>query len=170
MNTKLSFLSFLVLLSATNFAQINFEHDSWDKIKAKAKAEHKLIFMDAYTSWCGPCKWMSSVVFTNDTVGKFYNSTFINAKFDMEKGEGVEIAKLYGVKVYPTLLYINGDGEIMHRAVGGRPATQFIALGKDAQNPEKCFATLNKKYLSGNYDYKFITSYLSMLDDIYFAP
>jgi thiol:disulfide interchange protein len=68
------------------FAQIKFESGTWSQIKAKAKAENKLIFLDAYTTWCGPCKWMARNVFTNDTVAQFYNATFVNAKIDMEAG------------------------------------------------------------------------------------
>jgi uncharacterized protein YyaL (SSP411 family) len=59
----------------------------------KAKKENKLIFVDAYASWCGPCKLMVKNIFPLKTVGDYYNSHFINAKIDMEKGEGIELAK-----------------------------------------------------------------------------
>src|ERR1035437_544252 len=97
------FLFFGLLISPTFkssvFAQIKFEQGTWDEIKAKAKAENKFIFMDAFTSWCGPCKWMAKNVFTNDTAAKYYNATYINAAFDMEKGEGLKIAEQYDVHV-----------------------------------------------------------------------
>ena len=142
------------------FAQIKFEQGSWAEIKAKAKTENKLIFVDANTSWCGPCKWMAKNIFTNDTVAQFYNTTFVNAKIDMEVGEGLEIAKLYNVRVYPSLLFINANGELVHRAAGSRPAKNFIELGRDALNPEKQFATIEKKYKNGQRDTKFMTIYL----------
>ena len=47
-----------------------------------------MIFLDAYASWCGPCKMLQKNVFTKKAVGDFYNSKFINVKMDMEKGEG----------------------------------------------------------------------------------
>ncbi len=166
---KLSFIS-LILISAVSIdkiaAQINFNHETFKEIKAKAKKENKLIFMDAYTSWCGPCKWMAKNVFTNDTVAKYYNDAFINAKIDMEAGEGIDIAKLYNVRVYPSLLFIDGDGNLIHRAAGSRPAADFIQLGKDAQNPEKQFSGLETKYKSGVRDVQFMMTYLDALQSV----
>ena len=148
------------------FAQIKFESGTWSQIKAKAKAENKLIFLDAYTTWCGPCKWMARNVFTNDTVAQFYNATFVNAKIDMEAGEGIDIAKEYNVRVYPSLLYIDGNGDLVHRAAGSIPAKDFIQLGKDAWIPEKQFGILTKKYNNGERSSNFITTYLDALNNV----
>jgi uncharacterized protein YyaL (SSP411 family) len=63
---------------------MEFEKGSFSEIKEKAKKENKLIFMDCYTSWCGPCKMMARETFTNDTVAKYFNEHFINCSFDME--------------------------------------------------------------------------------------
>lgn len=161
--------AFLISSSCWNnaIAQINFEHGTWAEIKAKAKAENKIIFMDAYTSWCGPCKWMANTVFTNDTVAKYFNASFICTKFDMEKGEGKELAKKFNVHYYPSLLFIDANGEIVHRAVGSRSTAEFVQLGKDAQMPEKQFVTFEKKYKGGQRDVKFIKSYLDVLSSVY---
>lgn len=159
-------LLFLFCLSSLS-AQIKFEHGTWTEIKAKAKAEHKLIFIDAYTTWCGPCKWMAANVFTNDTVANYYNATFVNAKIDMEAGEGKELAKLYNIHVYPSLLYIDENGDVLHRAAGSKPSAAFIQLGKDALAPEKQFASLEKKYKNGALDLPFMMLYLSALDAVY---
>ena len=102
---SLAFLSLSIIAVSQN-KDINFEHGTFAEIKAKAKKENKLIFVDAYTTWCGPCKQMAKTVFTNDAVADFYNFSFINAKIDMEKGEGIEIAKQYEVKCYPNLLFM----------------------------------------------------------------
>src|SRR5688500_13575445 len=76
---------------------IQFDQGSWADIKAKAKAEKKPIFVDAYTTWCGPCKKMAKEVFTQEAIGSYFNSTFINYQMDMEKGEGIEFAKQWEV-------------------------------------------------------------------------
>lgn len=160
---------FLFLFKNSASAQINFEHGSWTEIKAKAKAEHKIIFLDAYTTWCGPCKWMAKTVFTNDTAAKYYNATFVNAKIDMEKGEGIEIAQFFKINVYPTLLYIDENGNMLHRAAGARNNADFVQLGIDAQNPEKQFVSLENKYKGGARDLKFMTTYLTALDEVYLS-
>lgn len=82
---------------------------------------------------------MAKNVFTNDAVADFYNFSFINAKIDMEQGEGIEIAKQYEVKCYPNLLFIDGDGNLVHRIAGSMSAKEFINLGKETQYPEMFF-------------------------------
>ena len=50
---------------------INFFEGSFQEVKAEAKKQNKIIFIDCYTSWCGPCKWMAKNVFTDKKVGDF---------------------------------------------------------------------------------------------------
>ena len=91
MKSLISIIAFL-MLSFTAFCQggVNFEHITFDEALAKAKAENKLVFMDCYTSWCGPCKYMSETIFPQEKAGEFFNPKFVCVKFDMEKGEGPE--------------------------------------------------------------------------------
>ncbi|MDX1410168.1 MAG: thioredoxin domain-containing protein, partial [Saprospiraceae bacterium] len=57
---------FAVLMACGTAAQgIDFRHEGWEEIKADAARQDKIIFVDAYTTWCGPCKWMSAEVFTD---------------------------------------------------------------------------------------------------------
>lgn len=161
---KSFFLSLcLVSVSLLNAQEISFNHGTWAEIKAKAKAENKLIFVDAYTTWCGPCKAMAKNTFTKTTIASYYNSNFINAKIDMEKGEGIELAKQYNVNCYPNLLYIDGDGNIVHRGAGYLDTTDFLALAKTAQSSDKNFAYLKKQYESGKAGKSFIADYLRTL-------
>jgi len=87
-------------------AYINFEKqsDGWEKIKQKAIKEGKLVFLDCYAVWCGPCKKMDRTVFHEPGVVDFFDTHFINTKFDMEKGEGVDLKNKFNVQAYPTYL------------------------------------------------------------------
>ena len=98
----------------------------------KAKKENKMIFMDCYTSWCGPCKMLAKEVFTDPDAAKFFNEKFVNVKFDMEKGEGKMLKDKYGVKAYPTLYFINVAGEVEHCVVGGPDLAGLLKAGQDA--------------------------------------
>ncbi len=163
---KALLFTLLLTLPIQSLAQgIKFEETNWEQIIGKAKAENKLVFLDAYASWCGPCKWMAREVFTQEEVGKFYNENFVCAKIDMEKGEGVELAKKYGVNAYPTFLYIQPSGEIVYKALGGREAKEFIQVGKNALNPEMRLSKLNERFANGERSSKFMTTYLNALDD-----
>ncbi len=169
---KLLFILFFILVSIPVFSQhraIQFTETSWAEIKAKALKEHKPIFMDAYASWCGPCKWLAANVFTNDTVADYFNSTFVNAHFDMEKGEGLELQKLYNVYVYPTLLFMDANGDLIHRGVGSMPVAEFVSLGKRAVDPGNNLASYNKRFAAGSRDADFMYSYLDLnrYDDVF---
>ena len=156
---SIAFLSCsIAVISQTK--NINFEQSTFAEIKAKAQKEHKLIFIDAFTTWCGPCKQMSKNVFTNDAVADFYNFSFINAKIDMEKGEGIELAKLYDVKCYPNLLFIDGDGNLVHRVAGSMSTKEFINLGKETQYPEKCFSYYVKNFEANKTNADFLAKYI----------
>jgi len=73
---KISF--FLILLvSQLSFSQqsIKFEDSDFASILAKAKAEKKIVFLDAYAAWCGPCKLMERNVFTDKNVADIITKT-----------------------------------------------------------------------------------------------
>ena len=158
-----SILIFTLFVGNTIAQGIQFESSDFQAALTKAKAEDKLVFMDAYTTWCGPCKWMSKNVFTDQSVGSYFNDRFVNVKMDMEKGEGIELAKRYEVAAYPTLLFINGDGELMHMSAGSRPAEDFLDLGQAANDPNRQFTTMKKRFDSGERSSEFLMQYTDVL-------
>ena len=125
------------------------ENKDWKTIVALAKKENKIIFLDAYATWCGPCKYLQNSVFTDTSVGDYFNTSFINVKIDMEKGEGPALAEKFGVTAYPTLFFINGDGELVHKNVGALDPSALIGLGKDAFDPQKQYYPLKEKARAG---------------------
>lgn len=152
-----------ISISAQNNA-IKFEEGTWAEIVAKAQKENKPIFLDAYAVWCGPCKWMAANVFTNKEVAELFNTKFINAKIDMEKGEGVKLAQRFQVQAYPTLLIINSGGEVLHRACGALQTEEFIKWAIESFDVENRFSTLQAKYENGERSSEFILKYIEMLD------
>ncbi|MFZ4563213.1 MAG: thioredoxin family protein [Bacteroidales bacterium] len=172
MKKNLGILSLLILFTSVDgFNQtrsIQFIDKPWAEILTIAKHEKKLIFLDAFTSWCGPCKWMAAKIFTNDTIADYYNSTFICAHFDMEKGEGPNLAKLYNVRAYPTLLFVSANGDMIHQRVGAPQKVQdYIQMGMVAMIPGDGFASCEKEYLDGNRAPAFILKYLDRLQGAY---
>ena len=147
-------ISILILGLGLQLAQaqgIDFFHGSFEEAKTEAKAQGKLIFMDAYAVWCGPCKMMTNKVFPQEKVGDFFNKNFINMKVDMEKGEGVDLRRQYGVSAYPTLLLIDGNGEVVQQIRGARDADGFIDWAKKAALPNPGLTQkLQEKYDDGD--------------------
>ena len=157
-------LLFLVIFSASLYAQdtgIKFSKDSLlSDALAQSKKEGKLIFIDCYTTWCGPCKRLAKEIFPQKEVGDFYNSHFINLSFDMEKGEGLKIQKKYAVKAFPTLLFLNAEGETVHVGLGAMPANAFIELGKTALDDTRNVLSISTKMKAGDKSIQTLMLYL----------
>jgi thiol:disulfide interchange protein len=89
-------------------AQINL-----NDILAKAKAEKKLVFVDTYATWCGPCKLMDRNVFTHSPTADFFNKNFISYKVNIEKDNGPTLQVLYEVSALPGLLFLDANGNLL---------------------------------------------------------
>ncbi|TXF89580.1 thioredoxin [Neolewinella aurantiaca] len=161
---KLSLLAFLFTLSLSSFAQgIEFFHGTWEEALVKAETEGKLIFVDAYTTWCGPCKRMSANVFPVAEVGDVFNANFINVKLDMEKAESVSFRKVHPVRAYPTLFWINGKDEAVHTSVGGKQVNTLIAAAKEAISKQDDIEALAAEWEAGDRSSKLAFTYIRAL-------
>jgi len=139
---------------------VEFIDGEWGEILALAELEGKTIFLDAYTDWCRPCKVMDKDVFSRPDIGDFYNDHFLNVKMNMEAGEGVALAKKYQIIAYPTLLFLNYDGSVVHRFAGYKGIMGMFDLAKKALGNENNIASLKEKYELGERDPKFLLTYL----------
>lgn len=161
---KLFFIILLLGSTISLSAQMTFETGSWAEVQAKAKKENKMIFIDVYTSWCGPCKVMAKDIFTLPQVGDFYNKNFINYKIDAEKGEGIAIAKKYQANSYPTYLFVDGDGKLFYRSGGSKPFSYFLKDGEVALaqfSDKKTIEEWDTDYTKKKNNLKFLKSYMA---------
>ena len=162
---KIKFGIFCFLISSIAYAQgIEFSHLNWDEALAKAKAENKLIFVDAYAKWCGPCKAMAANVFTQKPAGDFFNANFINIKMDMEEPDGRDFGDTYPVRAYPTLFFIDGNGKLVSRVVGGQKLESLLAIANDALAKGDNIEELNAIYVKGDRSYDFMKKYVKALN------
>lgn len=166
---KVNLLFALLLLPFLAFSQgIIFEESkSWDALLAEAKQENKLIFLDAYTTWCGPCKKLSKEVFPMASVGSYFNDQFVNVKMDMEKGEGIALANKFEVIAYPTLLFVDATGTVQHRFTGYAEAEELIEIGKTAQDPKLRLSSLEARFADGDRSPEFLRGYTQVRFDLY---
>lgn len=151
--------------SSIGFAQegVKFDSLSFHEALAKAKSERKYVFVDCYTSWCGPCKNMTQHVFPQKKAGDYFNPKFVCVKYDMEKGEGPELGKRFEVRAYPTFLVLDAEGKLLHKVIGGYNVDEMIGRIEDSFDEEKAYGSFKAKYESGNRDRNFIVNYLKML-------
>lgn len=167
-------MRYLVLLLVFSLGlqaeKIEFRDLTFDEGLAAAEKEGKPVFIDCFTDWCGPCKWMTANIFTDDKVAAYFNENYVCLKIDMEKGEGVDIAKRYQIRAYPTLLFLDAKGERLLVSVGAnRDPQSYIDNGEQAQDPKRNLPYLTKnveenmKNASFMYDYFLTLSAANML-------
>lgn len=116
---------------------IQFQELSLKDAMAKAKKEHKLIFVDVYTTWCGPCKMLKKNTFPDKKLGDYYNKNFISIAADAEKGEWIQFAEKNAVQGYPCLMILDADGKEIDRKLGYMPAEPLLKFGADTRAKAK---------------------------------
>lgn len=131
---KIILLLSLAILSVVAMGQgIRFEKGTFDQALAKAKAEGKMVFIDCYAVWCGPCKWMANNVFTEPEVGAYFDKYFVAMKLDVERGEGPAIKTRYAIEGLPGYLFMDSDGNVVYRGSGSMSKEKFMALLEEAR-------------------------------------
>ena len=169
MMKKIILLLFMFLSVTLLRAQTNFRDITYREAIAAARTEKKLVFIDFYTSWCGPCKMMTNNVFPMKNVGEYLNAKFVCIKIDAEKGEGLELAKRYQVKAYPTFIAITPDEKILMTKVGGTmDGNGFIGSIDRLIDPNKTPERMQQRYESGERTADLIAAYAGMkMEEVY---
>lgn len=152
-------LLILPMFAAAQDKGIDFEYNTnWEQVKAKAKTENKHIFVDCFTTWCGPCKWMSENVFVQQEVGNYFNANFVNLKLQFDRGkndsedvkswyeEAERFNKEYKIISYPTYLIFNPDGELIDRFTSRMDEAEFLERIKKSMSDEPLYFTIKQKF------------------------
>ena len=111
---------------------IKFIEEDWNKARKTAQSENKLIFLDIYATWCGPCKMLKQSTFKDAGVAEFFNKNFINVTVDGEKGTGPELAQQYAIEGYPTLVVADHTGKPVLITAGYIPADVLMKFANEA--------------------------------------
>ena len=156
--TLIGMIVFIPMFAQTNFRDITYE----DGLKV-AKTENKLVFIDFYTTWCGPCKMMMKNVFPTKEAGDYFNTNFVCLKLDAE-AEGKDLARKLGVNAYPTFFVLDATGNVVFKKVGGdADALSFIAAIKQGLNAELSPERMAERYASGERSAELIEAYANSL-------
>ncbi len=153
-----------LLICGNVFSQgIEFEHGTFEEALAKAKAQNKPLFMDVYTSWCGPCKKLSKQVFPNKLVGDYFNKNFVCYKLQADKNDGVspKIAEKYKITAYPTLMWLDGDGKILHISIGYKEAEPLVEEAKIVFDEDKRVGAIVEKWNNGDRSFETAQKYFA---------
>ena len=130
---------------------------------SKAKKEGKTIFLEAYATWSEPCQLLEKYTFSDLEVANFYNENFLNVRLDMERYPGIGLAEKYEVSIYPTMLFLDGDGNLLHRGCGAMEATEMLELGKSALGTNN-WKSYNARFAAGEREGTFLLQYLGLME------
>lgn len=131
---------FLVFVSVYSFktihenkinSEVNFYNGSLKEAVIKAKKEKKMIFLDVYATWCGPCKLLKKTTFKDPELSEYLNKKFISLEINGEEDEGKEIVQKYQLKGYPSLLFIDTNGNIVNKTLGYYDGKQLLEIVKE---------------------------------------
>lgn len=126
--------------------EIKFSPRSYKEVLAMAKKSHKKVFVDAYATWCAPCKELRKRTFNNAKTAAYFNKNFINISVDVERGEGVNLAKTWQVEGLPTLLIVDENGKVLANHTGFVDGPGLIEFAGEATvaDPAKRSEALNR--------------------------
>lgn len=159
----------LIAAAAPLWAQgIEFFHGTYEQAKEKAERENKNIFVDVNTSWCGPCKQMSAKVFTDKSVGDYFNANFVCLKLDAEKESDHGFFRDYQANGYPSFFWVDARGQLLGLSVGYQDAENFIKTAKEAVGSRtgQRLAVLEERWNGGQRDATFVREYIDLLSNV----
>jgi thioredoxin-related protein len=149
---------------------VRFEHSlSWTQAKAKANSEQKYLFVDCFTTWCGPCRFMRNTIFPQPEMGSFFNDKFVSVEVQLDStakdddrvkswyADAHHLMTQYSIQAFPTYLIFAPDGRLVHRVVGGREtAGEFIGVVRESFDSTKQYYTQLRQFEAGRRDTSFL--------------
>ncbi len=140
---------------------------NYSEVFEVAKKENKAVMLYFHFDQCGACRKMEKTSFIDNEVAEFYNKNFVSFEINTRKGEGVETNKIYNVRMHPTFIFLNQNGEELDKIVGACDAEEFIEQAKNALDPQKNLAYQKQLYEKGNRNAEFLLDYCYRLNDAF---
>lgn len=156
---KIILITLAFIWTTSSFAQDKIQWMTMNEALAAQQESPKKIFMDVYTTWCGPCKLLDRNTFSNKNVIKFINKNYYAVKFNGEGTEEVNyqdfnytnpnyregrkgrnathfFADALKISGYPSLVFFREDGELIQAIAGYKTPQQLEIFLKMIANDD----------------------------------
>ncbi|MBL7711539.1 MAG: thioredoxin family protein [Chitinophagaceae bacterium] len=90
----------------------------YELAKRTAAAQHKLLIIDCYTSWCLPCKLLDKMIFKNDSISAEISKDFVVLKYDAEQDTKHNLSLKHHICSYPTTVVLTAEGRVIGKMYG----------------------------------------------------
>ena len=130
---------------------IEFSNLSWNELKREARdRKQRYFFYMHIVPYCRYSQEMEDSSFTHEVVADFYNTNFLNYQVNLEDSiYGYAVAEEYGIIGFPTYLYFNSNGELVHQSGGYQTSARFVSEGQRALHPDSGFYAMKCRYEAG---------------------
>lgn len=135
-------------------AQIRFTDGDLKAALEQAKTEKKLVFVDFWAEWCGPCKRMAAEIFSLPEVDEYFNARFVCVKVNVEVPDNKVLADRYKVTSLPTIAFLDADGKELRRVTGAVAGQALIHEAQVATGEAPGFEQLYERYRKDKKDFQ----------------
>lgn len=111
----------------------------------KALKKRRPIFISFYTDWCLTCPYMNENRIQKQPIIALLEENFVSYIIDVERSDGYKLANEYKIAAYPTILFLNSEGEEISRYIGVPDQHKVIQLGKSALQAEERFQKMKDR-------------------------
>jgi thiol-disulfide isomerase/thioredoxin len=122
---KTFFLAAWLCAVASSLFAAPFSDLSFEAASKEAARTGRIVLVDFYTTWCGPCKMLDKNTWTDAAVIQLLEQKTVALRIDAEKEAA--LSKRYKIEAYPSVLLIKPDGTEIDRLVGYREPKVFLA-------------------------------------------
>ncbi|WP_298353450.1 thioredoxin fold domain-containing protein [uncultured Dokdonia sp.] len=174
-------LYLLLLIATTSISAQEINWMTMDEALAAQKEEPKKIFMDVYTTWCGPCKMLDKNTFANAEVAAFISENYYAVKFNAEGTEEInylgnvytnprhdpnrkgrnsqhELAAALKLRGYPTMVFFDEQGNYIQPIVGYHTPRRLEIYVKMVSNDDYKTLTTQEKWAKYQEDFVYTWS------------
>ena len=106
---------FFMSIGSTAYADAVVFIEDLKAAKEQAAQEGKLILIDFMASWCTPCKMMEEYTFGNPQVADYIRRNYVAVKVNIDDFDGFDLKQQYGVRLLPTLLFMDSKGRLLEK-------------------------------------------------------
>lgn len=101
--------------SQNNQIDLQWNNDL-DSALISAQKDNKLVFIDFYTDWCGYCKQMDSVTYSDPEVKEMFAQKYVLVRINGDQNP--DIVSKFHIYGYPTFVILNSNGNEIKRQEG----------------------------------------------------